>query len=84
MRKGGLIMDIDLADVTIHVDKDLGAEERTGIEEKLRGTEGVVSVHNTAEKSHLFLVEYNPEKTSSQDLLSVVTGLYGHAELVGL
>ena len=77
-------MDIQLADVTIHVDKDVGTKERSGIEAALRGVDGVVSVRNTAERSHLFLVEYNPERTNSQVLLSTVKGKYGRAELVGL
>ncbi|MBL3588879.1 MAG: ATP-binding protein [gamma proteobacterium endosymbiont of Lamellibrachia anaximandri] len=77
-------MDIQLADVTIHVDKNVGAEERSGIEGVLRDIDGVVSVHNPVEAAHLFLVEYSPEKTSSHDLLNAVTGKYGHGELVGL
>ena len=77
-------MDIQLADVTIHVDKSLEAGERIGLEEKLRETDGVVSVRNSDERSHLFLVEYNPDKTNSKDLLGIVRGLHGHAELIGL
>ena len=77
-------MDIQLADVTIHVDKTLEARERADLEVKLRELDGVVSVHNTDKRSHLFLVEYNPERTNSGDLLGVVRGLHGHAELVGL
>ena len=77
-------MDIQLADVTIHVDKALEAVERAGLEGKLRDTEGVVSVRNSDERTHLFLVEYNPDRTSSKDLLGIVRGLHGHAELVGL
>jgi len=77
-------MDIQLADVTIHVDKTLEAVERAGLEERLRDTEGVVSVRNSDERIHLFLVEYNPDKTNSKDLLGIVRGLHGPAELVGL
>ena len=77
-------MDIQLVDVTIHVDKALEATERAGLENKLRDVEGVVSVRNSDERTHLFLVEYNPDKTNSQDLLGVVRGIHGHAELVGL
>ncbi|MCP3867968.1 MAG: ATP-binding protein [Gammaproteobacteria bacterium] len=77
-------MDIQLADVTIHIDKRLETEERALTEEQLRGTDGVVSVRNANERSQLFLVEYNPDKTDSGSLLSIVTGMHGHAELVGL
>ena len=77
-------MDIQLADVTIHVDKTLEPVERAGLEDRLRDTEGVVSVRNSGERMHLFLVEYNPDKTNSKDLLGIVRGLHGHAQLVGL
>lgn len=77
-------MDIQLADVTIHVDKNVDSEARSGIEGTLRGIDGVISVHNAEQTSHLFVVEYNPEKTTSHDLLSAVKKNYGHAELVGL
>lgn len=76
-------MDIQLTDVTIHVDKNVDAEERASIEETLRGIDGVVSVRNADNTSHLFLVTYNPEKTNSHDLLNAVTADYGRAELVG-
>ena len=77
-------MDIQLADVTIHVDRDMDGQARSEIENTLRGIDGVVSVTNNEQTSHLFLVEYNPDKTKSFDLLSAVKGSYGHAELVGL
>jgi hypothetical protein len=77
-------MDISLADVLIHIDETLATEQRAEIEEHLRGLEGVVSVHNPADKPHLVLVEYRPDKTSSQDLLLNVRAMGVHAELVGL
>ncbi|MCB1870173.1 MAG: ATP-binding protein [Gammaproteobacteria bacterium] len=77
-------MDIQLADVTIHVDQKVDSKTRSEIETTLRGIDGVVSVQNGVKASHLFLVEYNPEKTNSYDLLSAVKGSYGNAELVGL
>ena len=78
------VMDIQLADVTIHIDKSIDSKARSDIEGMLRGIDGVVSVHNGERTAHLFVVEYNPEKTNSRDLLSAVKGSYGNAELVGL
>ncbi len=77
-------MDIQLADVVVHIDQTLGVEERAGIEDGLRAIDGVVSVHNPDKRPHLAVVEYNPNKTNSQAILSTVMAQGVHAELVGL
>ncbi len=77
-------MDIKLADVTLHIDENLTAEQRETIEESLRALEGVVSVHNGQKTPHLAMVEYNPDLTSSADILNRVTNQGVHAELIGL
>jgi len=77
-------MDISLADVMIHIDEKLSSEQRREIEERLRALEGVVSVANTADKSQLTIVEYQPDKVSSKLLLAMARRDGVHAELVGL
>ena len=77
-------MDIQLADVTIHVDENLEVAERAEIEQKLRAIDGVVSVHNPDDKPHLAVVEYDPNKVKSATLLEAVKGEGVHAQLVGL
>ena len=77
-------MDIQLADVVVHIDQTLERERRTDIEEQLRAIDGVVSVHNPDDKPHLAIVGYNPEKTSGAVLLNTVTVQGVHAERVGL
>jgi len=77
-------MNIQLADVTLHIDEKLGPIDRGRLEEVLRSIDGVVSVHNPAEKPHLAVVEYVPDKTSSINILSTVRGVGMHAELIGL
>lgn len=77
-------MDIQLADVTLHIDENLSSEQRGSIEESLRTLDGVVSVHNADNTPHLALVEYNPDITSSQDILARVTNQGVHAELIGI
>ena len=77
-------MDIQLADVTIHIDENLHAAGRQGIEDKLRAVDGVVSVHNPDDKPHLAVVEYNPQKVKAVALLDVVKSAGVHAELIGL
>jgi hypothetical protein len=77
-------MNIQLADVTVHIDQTLNLERRGQIEDVLRAIDGVVSVHNPDERPHLTVVEYNPAKTHSGAILSTVTGQGVHAELIGL
>ncbi|MGB5252883.1 MAG: ATP-binding protein [Sedimenticolaceae bacterium] len=77
-------MDIQLADVTIHIDEALDAAKRAEIEDKLRAIDGVVSVHNPDNRPHLAVIEYNPSKVKSMTLLETVKGQGVHAELIGL
>jgi hypothetical protein len=77
-------MNIQLADVTVHIDQTLEPERRSEMENVLRAMDGVVSVHNPDDRPHLYLVEYNPEKTGSAAILSAVTAQGVVAELVGL
>ena len=75
---------IQLTDVTIHLDETLDAGDRQEVESNLRAIDGVVSVHNPDAHPHLVMVEYNPAATNSGSLLSDVTGQGYHAELIGL
>jgi hypothetical protein len=77
-------MDIQLADVVVHIDQTLERGRRTEIEEQLRAIDGVVSVHNPDDRPHLAIVEYNPDKTTSAAILNTITIQGIHAELVGL
>lgn len=76
--------DITLADVTIHIDKDADATVRANVENGLRILNGVISVHMPEDKPHLVVVEYDPEKTSSSHLLTMVKEVAGDAEMIGL
>ena len=77
-------MNIQLADVTLHIDKNLNSEQRGTIEESLRALDGVVSIHNPDKTPHLTLVEYDPDVITSHVILGRVTDQGAHAELVGL
>ena len=77
-------MNIQLADVTVHIDQTLDRPGRAKIEDALRMIDGVVSVHNPDNRPHLAVVEYNPDKTNSAAILSAVTSQGVHAELIGL
>ncbi len=77
-------MDIDLADVTIHIDEALDEEGKRSLEAAFRIRNGVVSVRINPDRPHLVLVEYNPKIIKSRDLVDIprFQGLRG--ELVGL
>ena len=77
-------MDIKLVDVLVHVDESIDKTARGAMEDKVRGIEGVVSVAQHDDKPHLMMIEYNPDKTSSADILTCVKGEGVHAEIVGL
>jgi hypothetical protein len=76
--------DIKLADVTIHIDRDISDEIRGQVEASLRNLRDVVSVYMPEDKRHLIVVEYNPDKINSGTVLAAVRELSGHAELIGL
>lgn len=77
-------MDIHLADVTLHIDEALDAEERNVVVDQLRALDGVVSVHNPDARPHLTIVQYNPAKLEAAQLLKTVQSSGVHAELIGL
>jgi cell division protein FtsX len=77
-------MDIQLADVTLHIDESLSSEQRETIEESIRALDGIVSVHNPDKAPHLTLVEYNPDELKAADILERVTNQGVHAKLIGL
>lgn len=76
--------DIQLVDVTIHIDRDTDDTTRREVENALRGIDGVISVHMPEDERHLIVVEYNPDATKSLELLNAVQAVAGHAELIGL
>ncbi len=77
-------MNIDLADVTLHVDETLDSAGLTELETAFRQREGVVSVHVDEKRPHLFVLEYNPKLVHSKDLVKIPEYRGLHAELIGL
>ena len=76
--------DINLSDITLHIDENLSTEQRGTIEESLRALDVVVSVHNSDKAPHLTIVEYDPSTMDSQRILKRVTDQGVHAQLAGL
>ena len=77
-------MDISIADVLVHIDESLSREELTQLEDAVRANEGVVSVRVPEGKSHMMLVAFDPDTTSTGEILHKVMERGVHAELVGL
>jgi len=77
-------MDIKLVDITLHIDETLAHTKLSGIADKVRQEDGIVSVAFHDDKPHLMVVQYNPEITKSADILQCVKAQGVHAELIGL
>jgi hypothetical protein len=77
-------MNIDLADITLHVDETLDSNGLADLESAFRQREGVVSVHVDERRPHLFVLEYNPKEVHSMDLVKIPEYHGLHAELIGL
>ena len=54
------------------------------VEEQLRAIDGVVSVHNPDDRPHLTVVEYNPGKLKSRQLLETVRANGFSAQMIGI
>ena len=77
-------MSTNLADLVLHIDENLSADQRGTIEEILRSLDVVVRVHNSDKKPHFNIIEYDQAEMDSQRILKRVTDQGAHAELVGL
>jgi len=77
-------MDLNLVDLTVHIDENLSPEQRITIEDSIRALDGIVSVHGSSKTPHLTIVQYNPEEIDSQKILKRITSQGVHAELIGL
>ncbi len=77
-------MQIDLVDVTIHIDETLDRAQLDKIEDELRELDGIVCVSRPDNRPHLMIVEYNPARLDNQAILKQVTARGVHAELIGL
>jgi hypothetical protein len=76
--------DINIADITLHIDNDLDATVREAVENELRSLTGVISVHMPADKPHLVEVAYNPVDVKSEHIAHSIRELAGHVEMIGL
>mgnify|MGYP001595218714 FL=1 len=75
---------MDIADILIHVHPDLPVDARAGLEEGLRGFDGVISAHFNQQHGHLLVVAYNPDLISSAQVLEHVGERGVEASKIGL
>ena len=73
-----------MADVAIHIDEAVAAEQREGLQDKLRSLDGVMAAASQDDTPHLMLVEYDPNLIDSRKILDAVTDSGVHAELIGM
>ncbi len=71
-------------DVLVHVDEALDPAGQALLDFRVRQLDGVSSVRVPPHKPHLMLVEYDPDRLSSQQILASVRQLGWHAALVGM
>jgi hypothetical protein len=76
--------DINLADITVHIDENVDHAVREKIQDEVRALDGVVAALSHDERPHLMVVEYNPQAVDSQGILACIKALGVHAELIGL
>ena len=77
-------MNINLVDLTVHIDENLSPEQRIEVQDSIRALDGVVSVHGSSKTPHLTVVQFNPEEMDSQKILKRITNQGVHAELIGM
>lgn len=75
---------MNIVDFLIHLHPDLPADERAKLEEDIRGLKGVLSVHFNTEHPHLLVVAYNPNATTSAQVLEYVGKRGVEATQIGL
>ena len=75
---------MNISDAMIHINESLNADARSSLENALRNVEGVVSPRFNAGKEHLFVIAYDPDKTTTSVLLEKTRAAGYTAQLVGM
>ena len=79
-----MMSNVNIADVTLHIDNNLDETIRGAVENELRSLKGVISVHMPADKPHLVEVAYNPDDVNAEHILHSIRELAGHVQMIGL
>jgi len=74
---------VNINDVVIHVNETLDSQERHALEDQMREVDGVIAPRFNDRKTHLMIVAYDPDHTSTMTLLDRVRGQGYHAQHCG-
>lgn len=74
----------NVADIMLHIDETLPADQLKTLENHLYKMGGVLSATNRDDKPNMILVSYDPDKVQSHDILVKVESEGIHAQLIGL
>jgi hypothetical protein len=74
---------MNISDVMIHINETLSKEELASLENAMREIEGVVSPRFNPGKEHLLMIAFDPQKTTTADLLKTARAAGYTAQLVG-
>ncbi len=74
----------NVADVMLHIDETLPADQLQTLENHLYKMGGVLKATNRDDKPNMILVSYDTDKVQSHDILAKVQSEGIHAQLVGL
>jgi len=74
---------MEMADVLIHLNKDIAADGRRRIEEDLQGCDGMISAHFSKDHPQLMKVVYDPAAISSETILKHVRDQGPEASMIG-
>jgi hypothetical protein len=77
-------MTTQMVDVTIHIDETLDHAHLERLRDRMLAEAGVMGAAYHDEKPHLMIVEYDPAKNSSENLVKAIKTQGVHAELIGL
>jgi hypothetical protein len=75
---------MEMADVTVHINEAIDHDRRTQLADTIRAHKGVMAVAHHDEKSHLMIIEYDPDTVTSLELLQVTLDQGLHAQLIGM
>jgi hypothetical protein len=73
-----------MSDVTIHIDESLDKARLEKLRDILLHEAGVMAADYQKSRQHLMVVEFDPERNNSANLLKTVKAQGVHAELIGL
>jgi hypothetical protein len=70
-------------EIVVHIDEELGDSNRGELTEYLTSTKGVSAAEFCPLRYHLMLVQYDKDRTSSQDIIQRINSRQINAQLIG-